>query len=331
MQCYILSKADMSVKAAANPVRYEISEDAASPAQSSFTFAAPVDAAIGDFVLLRNSYLGICSGIEADKNTTAVTLQALPISSLFSRNILLGAGDAVTENFIFSAIRDNFISSGDAVLDIPYLWAEAVTQTPLGVIPHNDNGIYNLDTFLRYVAKRHGIFADFTPAPGMLRVLLGQREPKRHIIDATVADVLHLSETVVSKCVSKVTVKTSAGTTTYYLFTDGSYGTDPSAGIRSAGQADAIYCENPEDEEAAAADAFAKNQFSHLIEAEIFSGSLLYDVSGIRLFDRATVKTRSGIYDTYVSYIHMSSSARTTLVRFGDAKLTLTDKLKGGM
>lgn len=331
MQAYILSKTDLKVKHAGILVSYEINEDAASAAQSGFAFASAPDAAAGDYIVLRDLYTGIVSGVEADKKTTAVTLRALPVSSIFSRSILLGSAQAVTENYILSAINDNFVSSGDAVTDIPYIASAAITQTALEITPHNDNGIYNLDTFLRYAAGRYHIFTNFEITAEALHVSVENRIPPLWIIDATVADVLTLSETVVSECVSKVTVKTSAGVTTYYLFEDGSFGTNPVADTRMRGKTDTVYCENAADAEKSAGDVFAKNKFSHLIEAEILSESRLYDTANMRLYDRALVRTKTGVYDTYISFISRKSTAKTVLFKFGDARLTLTDKLKGGI
>jgi hypothetical protein len=331
MQTYIVSKTDLRVKDAATLVSYEISEDAAAAAQSSFKFASAPNASAGDFIVLRGMYTGIISGVEADKKTAAVMLRALSVSSFFSKNILLGSAQTVTENYILSAINDNFVSSGDVLMDIPYISASAKTQTTLGITPHNDNGIYNLDTFLRYAASRYHIFADLEITADTLNVSIENRIPPLRIIDATVADVLTLSETVVSECVSKVTVRTSVGVTTYYLFDDGTFGTNPAAGTRMRGKTDTVYCENTTDAEKTAGDVFAKNKFSHLIEAEILSDSRLYDTARMRLYDRALVRTRTGVYDTYVSSISRKSAAKTVLFKFGDAKLTLTDKLKGGI
>lgn len=331
MQAYIISKTDLKVKHAAALVRYEISEDATAAAQSGFTFASAPNAAAGDYILLRDLYTGIISGVETDKKTSAVTLRALPMSSIFSKNILLGSAESITESYILSAIGDNFVSSGDNLTDIPYIAAAAITQTALGITPHNENGIYNLDTFLRYVANRHHLFTDFEITADSLNVSVENRIPPQRMIDATVADVLTLSETVVSECVSKVTVKTSAGVTTYYLFEDGSFGTNPVAGTRMPGKTDTVYCENAPDAEKTAGDVFAKNKFSHLIEAEILSESRLYDIANMRLYDRALVRTKTGVYDTYISFISRKSAVKTVLFKFGDAKLTLTDKLKGGI
>lgn len=331
MQAYIISKSDLKVKHAAVLVSYEISEDAASAAQSGFAFASAPSAAAGDYILLRGLYTGIISGVETDKKTSAVTLRALPMSSIFSRSILLGSAEAVTENCILSAIDDNFVSSGDALTDIPYIAAAAITQTALGITPHNDNGIYNLETFLRYTARRHHIFADFEITANSLNVSIENREPPLRFVDATVADVLTLSETVISECVSKVTVKTSAGVTMYYLFEDGSFGTNPGAGVRMRGKTDTVYCENAADAVKTAGDVFTKNKFSHLIEAEILSESRLYGTLNMQLYDRALVRTKTGVYDTYISFISRKSAAKTVLFKFGDAKLTLTDKLKGGI
>ena len=331
MQAYIISKTDLKVKDTASLVSYEINEDAATATQSGFGFASAPNAGAGDYIVLRGMYTGIISGMEADKKTSAVTLRALPMSSIFSKNILLGSVQTITENYILSAIDDNFVSSGDVMTDIPYIAATAKTQTALGVTPHNDNGIYNLDTFLRYAASRYHIFTDFEITTDTLNISVENRNPPLRIIDATVADVLTLSETVVSECVSKVTVKTSAGVTTYYLFEDGSFGTNLEAGTRMRGKTDTVYYENTADSEKTAGDVFAKNKFSHLIEAEIISESRLYDTASMRLYDRALVRTKTGVYDTYISFISRKSAAKTVLFKFGDARLTLTDKLKGGI
>lgn len=330
MQAYIISKADLRVKDVAVSVRYEIYEDTASLVQSVFVFSSSINAATGDYILIRSEYLGVISGIEADKNTSVLTLRTLPISSLFSRNILLGAGQDVTENYIQSAINDNFVSSGDALIDIPYIAVTAKTQTELVITPHNEVGIYNLDTFLRYAAKRHNIFTDFDMTSTALNVYIENQTPPVHIIDATVADVLSVNETVVSECVSKVTVRTSSDVLIYYLFDDGSYGNDPETGTRVTGKAETVYCENTVDADKTAEDVFARNKYSHLIEVEIISSSKLYNTGKMMLYDRAKVKTKTGVYETYISYKAKRSATKTVLFKFGDAKLSLTDKLKGG-
>jgi hypothetical protein len=329
MQGYIISKTDLKVKDTASIISYEINEDTASPVQSSFSFASAPNASNDDYILLRGVYLGIISGIEADKNTSVVTLRSLPVNSIFTRNILLGTPQAVTENYILSAINDNFVNSGDTLFDIPYIAALSKTQTSLDITPHNENGIYSLDTFLRYCAMRHHIFADFVITPEALNVGIENRMPPVHIIDATVADVLNLNETVVSDCVSKLTVKTLTSVLTYYLFDDGIFGTNPMAGIRVHGRVDTVYCENAADAEITAGDLFAKNKYSHLIEAEILSSSKLYDTANMHLYDRVKLKTKTGVYDSYISFKVQRSAAKTALFKFGDARLTLTDKLKG--
>ena len=331
MQAYIVSKVDLKVKDVSKVVSYEINEDTAGPVLSEFKFSSAVNAVAGDFVLLKDMYLGIIAGIEAEKSTSVVTLRALPISSIFAGRILLGDVHAVTENYINAVILNNFVSSGDTLLDIPYIRTHVKTQTPLGITPHNEYGIYNLDTFLRYVAKRHGIYTDFQLTADSVCVTIERRIPPVHIIDATVADVISLNETVVSESVSKVTVKTPNRLETYYMYEDGSYGNDPNAGVRVPGRAETVYCEYDDDMPKTAGDIFAKNKYSHCIETEIISSSKLYNTRTMRLFDKARVKTRTGIYDTYISSRNQKSTATTVLFKFGDAKLSLTDKMKGGI
>lgn len=331
MQAYIVSKTDLKVKDFSTLTSYEINEDSAADAPSGFGFAQAPLAVIGDFILLQNQYLGVISGIETDKKMSSVILRSLPIQSLFSRNILLGSSNAITEAYIATAIQDNFASSGDVLSDIPYLSVAANTQTALGITPHNENGIYNLNTFLRYVAIRHQIFTDFQLTPNSLNVTIDRRVPPIRVIDATVADVLFLSEIVVSECVSKVTVKTTSSSVTYYLFNNGTFGTDPNAGTRLTGKVDTVYCENPSDVVQTASDIFSKNQFSHLIEMEITSGSKLYETANMKLFDRALIRTKSGVYNSYISFKGLRSTSKSVLFKFGDARLALTDKLKGGV
>lgn len=331
MQAYIVSKTDLKVKDFATLTSFEINEDSAADVPSGFGFAHPPLAVIGDFILLQNLYLGVISGMETDKKMSSVILRSLPILSIFSRNILLGSPDSVTENYITSAMQDNFANSGDALSDISYLAVTANTQTSLGITPHNENGIYNLNTFLRYAAIRHQIFTNFTLTPNTLSVSVEYRIPPLRVIDATVADVLSLNETIVSECVSKVTVKTSSSVITYYLFDNGIFGTDPNSGTRLAGKVDTVYCENPSDAAKTAADIFAKNQYSHLIEMEIVSGSKIYDTATMQLYDRALIRTRSGVYNSYIGFKGQRSTAKSVLFKFGDARLALTDKLKGGI
>jgi len=328
MQVYIVSKIDLKVRDASKAIGFEINEDTAGPILSAFQFATAVNISSGDYIFLKDKYLGIVAGIEADKSTSVVTLRALPISSIFVRKILLGDIQTVTEDYINATILNNFVSSGDSLLDIPYINVIVKTQTPLGIIPHNEHGIFNLDTFLRYVAKRHSIYTELDLNADSLNVTIEQRMPPVHIIDATVADVISLNETVVSESVSKVTVKTPHLLETYYMFEDGTYGADPDAGMRVPGRAETVYCENDDDIQKSAGDIFAKNKYSHSIETEIISASKLYDVKNMRLYDKAKVKTKTGIYETYISARYQKSTAATVLFKFGDAKLSLTDKLK---
>jgi hypothetical protein len=332
MQGYIVSSTDLRVKDVVVPAGYEINEDTAAAAVSNITLSKGADTRTGDYVCLRGNgdtvYLGIISGIEGDKQTSQTVLHALPVSSIFAQNILLGEVQPSTESFVQSAILDNFVNSGDPYFDIPYLDVSARTQTAPCILPDSQNGIYNLDAFIRYIAKQHDIYTDFALTTESLNVTIEKRSPPVHVVDATVADVLSLTETVTSECVSKVAVKTQTGVLTYYLFNEGSFGKDPAAGVRVPGRMETLYCENPDDAEKTAGDVFIKNKYDHLIEAEILAGSLLYDIFNMNLYDRAIVKTGTGIYETYISSRSRKSTAKTVLFKFGDARVTLTDKLR---
>lgn len=327
MQVYIINRNTMKTMAVVQAVSFEINESADSLALSSFTFAHDFDATSGDYLYIKDVYLGIVTGKQAEKATSDVTLTAAPPGILFSRSILLGAPNNVTENYIKSAILDNFTNSGDAFFDYRNITVVAATQSNLGITPHNDNGIYNLATFMFYVAKRHNIFIDYALSASGLAVSIEKRTPKTRTIDATLSDIITLSETVTAELVSKVVVKTPLSSIIYYLYLGGTFGTDPLAESRMpGGRMETLYCENPAEADKTAGDVFLKNMYSHLIELALPISSKLYDPNEMSVFDFVNIKTNSGIYQSFISA--KTLRAGIVYLKIGGAKVTLTDKLR---
>ena len=136
MMAYIVSKADLKVKDALTVISYEINEDTAAPAVTNIRFARMPSVNAGDYVCLKEAgetvYLGVVSGVEADKKTSVAALRSLPVSSVFSRNILLGDARAVTTDLSADMFASpaSFSRGGEAA-QLP-----AELRTPLARLHH---------------------------------------------------------------------------------------------------------------------------------------------------------------------------------------------------
>lgn len=95
--------------------------------------AVKLDAKKGDFISVTDqngnvAYQGIVDDVETDK--TGVTISAQPLMSLFDAEVYFDrTTSAKIEPFIASIIRDNFVSSGDALQNISGMTVETTSET----------------------------------------------------------------------------------------------------------------------------------------------------------------------------------------------------------
>lgn len=262
MVVYVLSKTDLSVKDISKPISYVLNEDSVVTVKSELRVSRAPNAEGGDYVVFNEKgsvlFSGIIDTVTSEKGTTIHTMYILPMLSLFDRQIVL-EDEAITgttgiEDFIVYTIQNQFKASGDVLMDMVYLDQVALTHTKESIVPENDNGIWNMAAFIRYVAKRYGILMAFEfSSDKRLWVTVQKYTSTIKNIDATLADITNYNETMDVDIISKVFVKTGSGSVfTYYLFNDGKYNTDPLVGTRVNGRATAVYVKNDVDADKAA-------------------------------------------------------------------------------
>ena len=75
-------------------------------------------------------------------------------------------------------------------------------------------------------------------------------------------------------------------------------------------------------------DEFRSNSYSHLIEADIFIDSKIYPKKELYVGHEITVKTASSKKASIISGITFSNDKNVISIKFGNLKVTLTDKIK---
>ena len=73
---------------------------------------------------------------------------------------------------------------------------------------------------------------------------------------------------------------------------------------------------------------FKSNSYSHLIEADIFADSKLYPRKDLYVGHEVNIRTSAGIKESIISGITFTDVSSAISVKFGNLKVSLTDKLK---
>mgnify|MGYP005910556253 CR=1 FL=1 len=217
MILYLLSKDNLAIKAVKTLSSYEFKEDIDFNDSSTIVVADYLQMDDGDYALIKDGeaqvFFGICQ--EMKPSDTGYTITLKQKESLFDTTIY-NDGEALIqsagmEDYIAKAIQDNFISSGDALMDMDYIQVTASTHTKVvakvGTIVDAENGVYNLKTFLGNVRQNYGIFLDFAVSNGRLGININNREQTVINIDTKLPEITNLTETYSIKVLAKLIVK----------------------------------------------------------------------------------------------------------------------------
>ena len=172
MLIYLLSKDDLSIKDVQTLASYEFKEDIDFKDQSTVVVADYLRMEDGDYAMIKDGgtqeFFGVCQEIKPSDIGYTVTLKQK--ETLFDTTIY-NAGEEIIksigiEDYIVKTIQDNFVDSGDWLMDMNYIRISASTHTKIAArvstIVDAENGIYNLKTFLGNVRQNYGIFLDFS-------------------------------------------------------------------------------------------------------------------------------------------------------------------------
>lgn len=217
MILYLLSKDNLAIKAVQTLSSYEFKEDIDFGDSSSIVVADYLQMEDGDYALIKDGeeqiFFGICQEMKPSDTGYSVTLKQK--ENLFDTTIFNDGETLIQstgmEDYIVKAIKDNFVSSGDALMDMDYIQVSASTHTKIAArvstIVDAENGVYNLKTFLGNVKQHYGVFLDFTVSNGLIQINVNCRDQSLLNIDTKLPEVTDLSETYSVKVLAKLIVK----------------------------------------------------------------------------------------------------------------------------
>lgn len=217
MVLYLLGRDNVAIKEVKTISSYEIKEDIDFNDSSNIVLADYVHMDDGDFALIKDgaeqAFFGICKEMKPSDSGYKITLKQK--ENLFDTTIFNDGEELIQstgiEDYIVKAISDNFISSGDTLMDMDYIQISASTHTPVAAkvstIVDTDNGVYNLKTFLGNARQNYGILLDFTVENGAIKIDVNCREQTTLNVDTKLPEVADVSETYNVSVLAKLIVK----------------------------------------------------------------------------------------------------------------------------
>lgn len=342
MLCYFISKKDFSISNIVAINSYSVEHDIDCGGKTKIIIAESPKASNKDFVVLKDGkdvkFVGIIENPDNVQGENMHTIPCLEIEQIFDRKIFLSDADLLKttgiEDFIAKTIETYFSNSGDSFVDMPYITCKALTHTKVNSKPPVDDGVYNFKTYIGNIKQQYGIFLDFEFTKTNLNITIHKKEQSAMQIDTTITDVDYCKETYEVEALSKLNVKwlntlTQEETLRYfYLHTDRTISEVDER--RVDGNVSSLYIAVETEEEMieTVTDEFRSNSYSHLIEADIFANSKIYPAQDLYVGRKVKIKTIAGIKESIITGRTISDESDVISIKFGNLKVTLTDKLK---
>lgn len=357
MIAYILNKTNLRIKDFFYFKDYSFADDIEYSDKSRIVIPRLVDVTDDDLVYCKDEYnklvfFGIAYDTKTNDKTDNFSLTLKQKECLFDRFIFTENEQLLStsvESFIAACISSNWVSSGDPLMDRPYISPVVVTNTPVAASLSNivnvEDGVFNLKTFLGNVKERYGIFVDFvltntdpTIQTGpVLTVNIYHDTAGVVPIDTDVSDISDTEETYNVDVLAKLRVKWLNTTTqatryrTFYLTADRSTTENVNDPDRVDGTIKSMYIEA--DTEAEMLDEvineFRSNRYEHKITFLLREGSRLYLPDDYYVGRQCQVETKSGVKTSLITAIERDSGSGVRRITLGKLKVTLTSKLRG--
>ena len=342
MLCYFLSKKDLTILNCVEVNSYTIAQNIDCGGKSKLIIAEDPKAENEDFVILKNGkdiiFKGIIENIDKNQGERLRTLSCLEIERLFDQKIFLSDTEIIKneglEDFIAAMIQKYFAATGDSFVDMPYIKCNVLTHTKVNSKPSVEDEVYNLKTYIGNIKEQYGIFLDFDFTKTKLNISIQKKQQESMQIDTTLTDVSNCKETLEIKALGKLNVKwtnlITEETTMRYFYLHSNRTVSEENKDRIDGTVSSLYIASETEEEMleAVTDEFRSNSYSHLIEADIFIGSKIYPLKELYVGHEVTVKTESSKKASIISGVSYSSDNNVISIKFGNLKVTLTDKIK---
>lgn len=358
MIAYVLDKTNLTIKDFFYFKDFLFCDDLEYADKSQIVVPRLVNVVDDDFVYCKDDtnkmvFFGVAYDTQTNDRTDNFALTMRQKECLFDRFVFANNTNLIAtsvESFVVKVITDNWVSSGDALMDRSYIHPVAVTNTPvvasLSNIVNVQDGVFNLKTFLGNIKERYGIFVDFVltntnPSDGgaVLTVNIYHDTADTVPIDTDVSDISNTEETYSVDVLAKLKVAWMNTTTealtyrTYYLLANRSISTNVSDPNRVDGTIKSMYVEA--DTEAEMYDEvlneFQSNSYEHKITFYLRENSLLYLPDDYYVGRKCQVETKTGVKTSLITAIERESSSGVRKITMGKLKVTLTSKLRGAI
>ena len=354
---YILSGTDLSVRHVLRFERYEFNEDIDFANTSTILVREKPNLENDDFVICKKGdevlYIGVCKD-AATSEDSGYTISMKAKECLFDRPIFIDSESLISEtgieDFIVKAIRDNWVDSGDSLMDKSYIQIQAATHTIIystvaSIGSTEDGKTYNLKTFLGNAMEFYHVFLDFAFSNGELDITVRTEDVDAVELNTGVSDVVDYEETYKVDVLAKLNVlwkipdQEVGGVTTigaetnrtYYLLNNRELTTDQDDARRVMGTAKSVYIETAEEADMIqqAKNEFTSNRYEHKISFGLNKQSKAYPASYFYVGRPGRILTKAGMKTTIITARTISSENAAILLTFGKLKVTLIEKMRG--
>lgn len=333
MKCYVKSKDTFQTIAQRDADGFDLVLDSAQVEQSSVTILGEDSPSFlnGNWLLINGELYRIDT-VSPSKGKTTVKLA--PVDTFFSRPLLYEESSAATIGaYIAGIITAEWVQQSDTVYAAPYITVASTDTTPFEKPETDDNGIYNLADYIRYVRAAHNVVMRWAYSGDTLFLYITKQAISVNPLVITDGHTQLINSDFSSTALAKLTVfiTTDTGQTDaddnpiitvttayYYLDTDGNV-TDTEPVNRAIGDWGAITISDEDDPQEKAAEAFAANEESRKIE--------LYSDVQMMVGDKAKLRLNGEVIESTVTGIYRKSSEIRTRYKLGDMKTTLTEKI----
>lgn len=353
---YILDSKTLKTKDILEYSEYDFSEDIDYSNKSTITAARKPDIEDNDFVICKDGnsivFQGLCESYSSSKNNTEYTITLIQKENFFDRSIFVSSEELIStvgiEDFIVKCITENWLDTGDELMDVKSITVAATTHTKVNAAVSTtvdvQENVFNLKTYLGNAKQYYGIYLDYEFENGKLRVLVNRKDAATLPVDIQVSDITDYTEVYDINVLAKLNVKwkipdteengeTIAGAVTdrkFYLRTDKAITEDGSDPDRAAGVVRNKWIETESEDEMIqqVRNEFTSNSYNHKISFSLIRTSKLYSESDFYVGRKCTIKTKTGIRASIITQAQVSSSSVLKDIVFGNLKVTLIEKLR---
>jgi hypothetical protein len=264
---------------------------------------------------IADDRMWVIKSLAPDKGKTIITLN--DISWMFARDLLWD--DTTTYSTIEECIADTidteYINLADTEYDTPYVRVSYSTATAW-IKPDTENGLWNLKGYIAKVRRMKNVFLSFSISGNYLDIEIEQKTPTLWKLDFATDVAKMYQETYQKTATAKITVN---GTTDYYMFTDGTYSTNPAAGTRIQGEWLQVQVNANEDETDKVEDIFSKNAESMILE--------FYTTEPVEFYDTVQLRHEGRVVTGTLSLVSISSSDNRRYCKTGDLINTVPEAI----